>query len=827
MADKLELKVLFTAVDKFLRPVKAITQGASEASKALKANTERMKEFNRTIEQIDAFKKVERDAAIAANTFKATQSKIAALKEEMSKAGVPTKAMTDELGKLSKASEDLRQKHQGLVNTEQQLFGKLKAAGIDTRNLAEHRRQLASANAEATNSSRQLTAALEAENKKMQRLHAARAEFAKSRALAGKVAGYGAKALAVGAGINAAASVPVMAYANAEDAQTQLKIAMMQKGGKVSAEFQQINDLANTLGNKLPGTTADFQNMMTMLIRQGTEAKNILGGVGEATANIGVLLKMAPEDAAEFSQQLQDATRTKNKDMMGLMDTIQKTFNVGTKQDWMLQAFAKLSPALSVIKKEGLEAANAMAPLLAMANQNGMTDGGSAGNALRKIFQQSMNKDKRANGNEELKGTGISLDFSNGKGEFGGLDKMFSQLEKLRSVSTEKRLSTIKEMFGDDAETLQVLTVMIEKGAAGYAEMQAKMERQASIQERVNAQLGTLKSLWDAATGTFTNALVAFGEAIAPELHATAELVGRVAERVQKWAKENPGLAGTLMTIVKWAGLLALGLGGLAIAASAILVPLAALSFAMATLGIAAAPALAVVGIIAAIAAGAILIYANWDKISAWFAGKWSEIKTAFDGGLLGILALIANWSPIGLFYSAMASVLSYFGIDLPAKFTDFGGMLMSGFASGIMNGISSAKNAIGSAGTAVIDYFKEKLGIRSPSRVFAELGAFTMRGLENGLSGGEDGPLSALAGTARKMAALGAGVALGVSPMANAGTGTGSGAIGHGGDTYYITIQAPPGSDAPALATEIERVLERIQLRKAAAQRSRLRDTE
>ncbi|ELS1192805.1 hypothetical protein QPQ79_004322, partial [Escherichia coli] len=46
---------------------------------------------------------------------------------------------------------------------------------------------------------------------------------------------------------------------------------------------------------RLPGTTADFQNMMQMLVRQGIQAENILGGVGKATAYLAVQLKKTPE----------------------------------------------------------------------------------------------------------------------------------------------------------------------------------------------------------------------------------------------------------------------------------------------------------------------------------------------------------------------------------------------------------------------------------------------------------------------------------------------------------------------------------------------------
>lgn len=966
MGDKLELKVVFAAVDKFLRPVKAITQGASEASKALKANTDRMKEFNRTIEQIDAFKKVERDAAIAANTFKATQDKIAALKVEMSKAGVPSKAMTDDLAKLSKASADLREKHQGLITTEQQLFGKLKAAGIDTRNLAEHRRKLASANAEATNASRQLTAALEAENQKMKRLHAARADFAKSRALAGKIAGIGAGALAVGAGINAAASVPVIAYANAEDAQTQLKIAMMQKGGQVADQFREIDDLANMLGNKLPGTTADFQNMMTMLIRQGMPAKNILGGMGEATAYLGVQLKMGPEGAAEFASKLQDATRTVDKDMMGLMDTIQRMFYIGVDQNNMLEAFKGLGPAMDMIKRQGLDGAKALAPFVVMMDQAGMR-GESAGNAIRKVVSRSLNVDniKDVQGDlKKSKGIDLNLDFTNGKGEFGGIDKLMSELSKLKKFDTVTRLSILKDIYGDDKETNEVLSKIIDKGKAGYEDVIARMESQATLQERVNAQLGTLKSLWDAATGTFTNALVAFGESFSPELHATAEWLGKVAGNVQAWAKENPGLSGTLMTLFKWAGLVALGLGGIAIAAGAVIMPMAAMKLALTTLGISGGPISTALGSIAghlgsiispvsiaarimpilsgafagfsavlaatpigwviagiaALAAAGFVIYQNWEPIKAWFSGFWEGLSAAagpavsalwesfkrllssigdllslipgFDSIIVPIFKLASgavgelfDWlvklvSPVddttdaarrmGKGFGEIAGEIIASMLGLPASMMEAGVNMIDGLMVGIRSRLNSLREMVTGIADSMPVWVKKALDIKSPSRVFAEIGAFTMRGLENGITGGKDGPLGAVSTLAKQLSGIGAGLVIGGSAMAAdipldtrpsireifdnakrfAGVGTNvvvddagkssnvpldtrppirtSQAAGDSSsNTYQIIIHAAPGTDNAGLAALVSREIERIEASKAIRHRSRLRDME
>ncbi|EHA0988683.1 phage tail tape measure protein [Escherichia coli] len=116
-------------------------------------------------------------------------------------------------------------------------------------------------------------------------------------------------------------TLSLKSYADQENAATGLKVAMMDANGEVGKSFQDINKLAIGLGNQLPGTTADFQNMMQMLVRQGIPAENILGGVGKATAYLAVQLKKTPEAAAEFAAKMQDATGTASEDMMGLFDT--------------------------------------------------------------------------------------------------------------------------------------------------------------------------------------------------------------------------------------------------------------------------------------------------------------------------------------------------------------------------------------------------------------------------------------------------------------------------------------------------------------------------
>ncbi|MCV4724916.1 phage tail tape measure protein, partial [Escherichia coli] len=99
--------------------------------------------------------------------------------------------------------------------------------------------------------------------------------------------------------------------------------------------------------------------------------------------------------------------------------------------------------------------------------------------------------------------------------------------------------------------------------------------------------------------------------------------------------------------------------------------------------------------VITAVAAAAYLIYRNWGAVSGWFKQRWADIQEAFNGGIAGTVKPLINWSPAGLLYKAFAAALKYFGVTLPAKFTDFGGHLIDGLINGIKNKWGSLKSSV------------------------------------------------------------------------------------------------------------------------------------
>ncbi|ADP02357.1 gp12 [Burkholderia phage KS14] len=836
--NDLKLRVLFDMVDGATKPLRNILNGNKGLAKSLKESRDELGKLQRTQKDVAAFREMRVGLLGAKRDMQGAQSRVAELARTIGSTDSPTKAMVAEFEKAKRSAAQLTAAHDKQADKVRELRTRLSAAGIDTRNLSQHERELRasmSATIGVMTTQQNRLADLTARTK---RLAEAREKMNRTKELAGSMAGTGAKMMAGGAVIGAATLVPVAEYAKAEDSATQLASALMRAGGVVPPEFQKINALALKLGDRLPGTTADFQDMMTMLTRQGISAQAILGGMGEATAYLGVQLKKTPAEAAEFTAKLQDATRTTEKDMLSLTDVIQKAFMLGVDDNNMLNGFAKLGPAMDTIKQKGLEGAKALAPLLVMADQSGM-EGSAAGNAYRKVFQLGMDAKKVAKANKQL-APAQRLDFTDGKGEFGGLDKMFAQFEKLKTLNTQKRLGVLKEVFGDDAETLQVISLMIEKGKAGYDEVQGKMAAQASMQERVNKQLGTLKNLWEAAGGTFTNGLVAFGEAIAPEVKGVVEWLGDMSQRMGQWARDNPRLANGIMKIAAVLAVLLAAGGGILVMLAGVLGPLAAVSFAFTTLGVAGLGVIAAIaGVVAVVAALAVAIYTYWEPIKAFFGGLWSQIQQAFAGGISGIGALILNWSPMGLFYSAFAAVLQWFGIDMPSKFSEFGSNMIAGLVNGITSGLGAVQAAITNVASSTVGWFKEKLGIHSPSRVFGELGGFITQGAAIGMEGEQGRIAKAAVGlatlAATSFAAQGAqaagtpaggpGVTFDTRPalQARQAAGNAAGAASAAaGDSYVFHIT---GNDPKEIANQVRQVLADIERKKASRVSSRLSD--
>lgn len=764
----LTLQATVELIDRMTAPLQSMSSQADRLTQAFRQTNGEMRSLQNQQRLISAFQSQSAAVRQTQTEFAQAHSRLSALRQEMAAAANPSQTLIRRFEQAEQRAEQLNNRLQSQNQTLTQTRDRMQALGMNTSNLAADEQRLAQAINRTNTELEQRRRRMEQVQQIQERYHRQQEKLQNIRNTSTAVAVGGAVALAL----------PIKEYAQAEDAAMGLKVSMMDATGKVAPEFEKINALAERLGTSLPGSTAEFSGMMAKLVQQGISFKDILGGVGEASANLAVVMKMPFADAAEFAAKMQDATKTSAKDMTALMDVIQKSYYLGVDSTNMLTGFAKLSAGMKTIKQEGLAGAKAMAPLLVMADQAAMS-GESAGNAYSKIFKAMMDTQKIS---KTLKGSGLSMNFTDGKGEFGGLDNMFKQLEKLKGMSTESRLPILADMFGNDAETIQALNLLIDKGKAGYDETIAKMEKQAELQQRVNAQLSTLTNLWDSAKGTFSSVMASFGEALAPDIKNLVEWLTSITEKIGAWAKANPELATTIMRVLAGIVALAAVMAVLATAALTIIGPIALLRTAMVTIGgmggmlnmilaplrmmwslfgfvgqavfsavgligrtlmglvnvfrlvgafMMANPILIAIGLLAV---AAYMIYQNWAPIKEFFVGLWASITA-------GASALGARI--VGIWNSLVASVIGYAN----SLWSGLGIRFSSGVAA--LLGIIAAFSPVGlfiRAFAAVLSYFAG-LGAQ-----FAAYGGHMIDGLRNGIMSRLAGVLSSIQSVAGRI---------------------------------------------------------------------------
>ena len=188
------------------------------------------------------------------------------------------------------------------------------------------------------------------------------------------------------------------------------------------------------------------------------------------------------------------------------------------------------------------------------------------------------------------------------------------------------------------------------------------------------------------------------------------------------------------------------------------------------------------------------------NSIASFFGTCWERIKAFFNSGIGNISAQIINWSPLGLFYQSFASVMSWFGVQLPSSFTQFGANIIQGLWNGLKSKIESVKTWFAQQAASLKQTFAGVMGIHSPSRVFRRFGGWMMEGLQIGLDKGASRPIASVANTAGRlksgfanhMGQMAARVSSGRAAFADARSSQSTGGMTI---NYNPTINAPGGN--------------------------------
>lgn len=867
---KLKLEVLFSGIDKLSGPIAKIVGGSKSMSSVLKKTTADLKELNAQQRKIERFRDLQSSITKTSDTLARYRNEHKLLKDQ------------SKLGPLSEEqAKKLKNLEAGILRTKSALKSKsaeltgvvrdLNVAGVRVEQLAADENKLKQRTFEANME-------LNKQRDALNRLTRAQQQYHRHRDIARNAGTAGMTGAFAGAGMLYSMRAPIE-ESKRVDVET-ARIFALGLGDKISKEAVKYAQGMNTFG------TSTYDNMV--LLRDGLTIFSDLHHAEMVAPTLAKMKfanqsMFGHEKGEENEKAFMDMLKVIElrgglKSEKSFMDQANKIQQVITATGGRVQG----NEWLNAIKTGGIAVKGMNDEALYYKMESivqewgGNRFGTAAMSAYQNIYQGRTTK-RAANNMMNL---GLIEDPSKMKhdksGQISFLDvgaikgsdlfkkDQFAWMEQVLLPNLAKKGITEK---GDVLDAIgSIFSNRTASNLFGDMYLQRDIINKSA---KMNAGADNIDALYSKAQGTTAgkeaeakaklhDAYLKFGTTILPIYTSAIEVATKAMQGFTGWMERNPTAAKALGTGLVIVASSLVAIGGTLVVLSPLILAIASLRFGLSSLIISGRMSMTVfqalptvfnivkagflglgkafmfvarlflmnpIGLaITGIAVGAYLIYKYWEPIKGFFLGLWNTVKTAFNGGIQGISALIINWSPIGLFYMAFAKVLSWFGIDLPAKFTGFGAMILEGLKNGILSKVNAVKEALSGAVTGVIDKAKKILDIHSPSRVFFGMGEYTMQGMANGIMHSSILPKVATA-TATQGLIKSANVSTQTVKPINVGRNNPRSYISQ--DTINITIQVKDGSvvkgTAEAMRQELQRVAEEQQMKK----RKFLTDTE
>ena len=868
MASPLTLKLILAGAAKAAAELKPLDKQSRAAAAGLKQSRDALKLLNGQLAQIDDIRKYQGELAKQSTGLKVLQTNLASVTRTYGANSDQARALQ---GQLAKATAAYDKQRTSLL----QLRSAATASGI--RNLTADQNRLRSEITSTNATIAQQKARLEALANVTARKAQMRETFGKTRAVAGNLAMAGAAGLGTAYGIRRAVTEPLHQVRQYDTTTT--RIAAL---GLKPEDTDRAIEYAKRM--KTFGTSMN-DNMGLML-----DATTAFADVHHAEMVMPTLAKMKFANTAIFGAENGQENEAKFMDMLKV---IEARNGLNSEADFIKQAdmVQRVITAtggrvdstqwLDFIKTGGLAARGLrddamyyqLEPLVQAMGGNRV--GTATMSAYQNVYQGKTTK--RAA--KLMDSIGLIADPSKvthdkagqiaqlGVGAIKGAELFQkSQFEWMEKVLLPTLAA--KGITGDKEVLDAIGGIFSNRTASGLFGMMFQMREQIHKNAKLNAGAFGIDQLDTRARSTvsgrevetmarFHDAMQEGGRAILPTYLSLIETVTSAMQGITNFARENPMLASYMGKAVLWLGLLAAGFGAVSLGAAALLGPFAVIRYGLGLFGIKAAPLaplLALLGrglgfvgtgvlwlgrallmtpigiAVTAIAAAAFLIYKNWDWVKTTISSFWQYLGGSVPAALATIGAAILNWSPIGLFYRAFATVMQWFGIELPAKFTTFGAQVMQGLVNGITGALGAVREAISGAAESTLGWFKEKLGIRSPSRLFMEAGGNIVEGAAIGIDRSlpmlRAAALGLAGATTIGMPGMAGAFPLALDgfdsrpPLSAAAGGRPAANIVVQGDTITIHINATPGSDAPGIARAIRAELDKRDADKRARMR-------
>lgn len=872
MADNLSLRVVLALQERVLAPLKRIQSGSRDAANALKATRDRLKELNAQQAAVGHVQKQQAEFARLNNELKIKQSLLAGMRA----GGVATAAQ------LKREESGVRKLAEAL-ELQRVAAGKARAAlnamGVSGSLSAAQTRLKADID-NATGAMTKQRAELQRLAEQQARVTKLKQQTAKGAAIGAGIAGAGAVGVYAGKRTVAAGLSPAKSFMGHEDAM--LGIARQVPGarnemGQLTEVYRQAERDVRALSGQIPLATTEIAAMMTAAARMEVPT----GQLKEFTllaSEMATAFDAVPDQVTESMGKVAKNFKIPLTDIRGLADSINYLDdNAISKGADIIDFLNRTSGVVSTVAMSARDAAALGSTLLTL-GERAETASTAANAIVQKFAAATKGTKKFKSAMEEIGLSTEAVQKGMSKDATGTLNQVIEAIGKLPE---DKRIGVMVELVGmEHSDTLAKLVDKPEE-LARQRTLANGGEAKGSMAREAGARNATMSAQARMSGNRLFNLSAVVGGNLKTAFKDLLSVVNPALERLTEWVQAHP-------TLVGWTLKAVIVLGALIAASSALLIPLGLIIakgmllrylfsrlslalFGVRTAAAAAGPAMGLLSrvfalvrsgamlagrailfigrallmnpiglLVTAIAVAAYLIYQYWGPIKEFFSGLWDDIKAGaaavwqdLGGSVPAVLATIGaailNWSPLGLFYQAFAGVMSWFGVEMPAKFTEFGANIISGLVNGITSGWARLKEVVSNTATSVGQWFTNPLAINSPSRVFMQYGGWISEGAALGIAGGQGAVRNAALGMATAatlampLAADAAALRLDTRPPL--GASMAAAPAGGGGSTYTITINPAPGMDPQAIARAVSAELDKRERSQQSRRLSALHD--
>lgn len=877
----LKLEVLFGSKDSLSPVLKLMIGNSKAASNALKRTSDEVKKLNDQQKQIDGYVKQKKATEESAKALKDMQDRIKTLRQQMN--SNPSAELTRDFEKAKAAAKRLKDSH--LQNTQQlhQLRTEMNQSGLSTSNLSQHQSELRRRTDQATSELERQRRTLRNLNN-VQQQHQRYSQNARTAGMTGM--------MMAGAGVGTlyAMRKPIDESKRVDIEEN--RIASLGFGKQATEEAILYARAMKTFG------TSTLDNLT--LVRDGVTAFGDVHHAQWVAPTLAKMKfaneAMYGDHGVENEKKFMDMLKViEMRNGLKSKESFTEQANIIQQVITATGGRVQAEEWLNVIKTGGIAAKGMdnkafyykMEPLVQ--EMGGFRVGTSMMSAYQNLYQGRTTQRAAAN----LDKFGLIGDYSkvkhNKTGDLSYLDigaiKNAALFKKDQFAWMEQVLVPALNAKGitKESDVIDAIGSIFSNRTASNLFAQMYMQRdQIHKNAKLNEGAFNIDQLEKQAQGTTAgkeldakaklhDAYLQFGQTILPIYTQALIMASNAMQGFTGWMQQNPTLAKALGTglLVIAAGLVAIG--GLLLVFSPLILSMLSLRLMMVTLGVQGsalsfalrmlvmpfsllkgaitgigsalmwlarlAMAHPILALITAVAFGVYMIYQNWDTIGPYFQNLWAQIKTFFQSGIGNISATILNWSPMGLFYSAFATVLNWFGFELPTKFSVFGTNIIDGLINGIKAAFPKLKSTWNDVANYMPDWLKQRMIIRSPSRVMAGLGGHIIGGIGMGLTQAfpelknkYNQVLNLFTNKSQSSVLdqidIAAPVMSKIQTAPNL-TPSRQSSLAVAGDTYTIHIHAAPGQIVQDLERQIEQVFMRIQRDKLARVRTIMSDQE